>query len=539
MAPTAIRLKPPRPMALGDHELDRVVVELGDDETELDFRLELGAGLGIFWALPAGRHDRLRLMHVDGAAYHLDEPELIADPWTCDLSLAFEGELGVLGNGRTLRAVRVEVTSSPPAYRCEFVTRRGDSDELVTSLTWRADDPWGRSDGTKRVVMLEALINQLLAAPELDLGAVTRVFDEGGRLFDESFLDGVQYTAVHELGAAARSASPERIRAALRRCQGYEPPPPIPPAPLVLGPVISGHHAVLTPPAFAPDGSRFVTGDERGVSIVYERRGATWSEAARTKAPAAVLGVAWSPDGARIAVQDRLALRLRAPADLTEQAVARRCGDGALSFGGSGAWLAVLGRGSLNVLDVPNLSRRALELVSDGVALAVDPAGALAAVVDGGATEETAMGAVTAREPATLLIFDVSTGTSVRIDPGGQVRCLVHDRLRGHLVASLFSRAVSIWTTKGELVRTFEPYDVPVRALAVTERWLAMIPDRPPGEATLELWSFDALERRASLAIPGGIAPDWIAASPDGRTLLTRELPVRGEFGLRVWRADG
>lgn len=141
MAIRSIRLKPPQETALGDYALDHVVIELGDDETQLDFRLELGLGLGIYWALPAARHDRLRLAHVDGAAYHVDEPELIADPWTSDLALAFEGELGVLGNGRTLRAIRIEVTSQPPTYTCELVTRRGDADELVTRLSWRADHP--------------------------------------------------------------------------------------------------------------------------------------------------------------------------------------------------------------------------------------------------------------------------------------------------------------------------------------------------------------------------------------------------------------
>lgn len=146
------------------------------------------------------------------------------------------------------------------------------------------------------------------------------------------------------------------------------------------------------------------------------------------------------------------------------------------------------------------------------------------------------MGAITAREPATLDVFEVESGKRVTIAPGGPVRGLVWDRVHGHLVANLFGRAVTAWTSSGELVRTFEPYDVPVRALAVTDRWLVLIPDRPPGEATLDLWCDESLERRASVAIPGGLPPDWVVASPDGQTLLTRELPVRGEFGIRVWR---
>lgn len=542
MSIDALRLKPPQPTALGDYVLDRVAIELGDDETQLDFRLELGQGLGIYWALPAARHDRLRLAHVDGAAYQVDEPELIADPWTCDLTLAFEGELGVLGNGRTLGAIRIEVTSQPPAYACELVTRRGDADELVTRLSWRADDPWLNANAAKRVTLLDDLIGCLAAAPDLDLGAIARACEEGGRLFDAGYLDGAQYSAIRDLHTAARSASPDLIRAALRRCRTWEPPPPAPapsPALLAIGPVVPGHRAVITPPVFAPDGVRFVAGDERGVLIVHERRGATWVEAARAKAPAAVRGVAWSPDGRRIAMHDRLGIRLRAAADLTEEASAPHVGDGPIAFGANGAWLAALGRGSLQILAVPSLARRSLVMVSDGQALAADPKGNIAVVVDGGATEETAMGAIAAREPATIVVFEVESGKRVTIVPEGPVRGLVQDRVRGHLIANSFGRAVTTWTSSGELVRTFEPYDVPVRALDVTDRWLIMIPDRPHGEATLDLWSRDSLERRASVAIPGGFAPDWVVASPDGRTLLTRELPVGDEFGIRVWRVDG
>src|SRR5687767_1396315 len=84
MTTRAHRFRPPIPVSLGGYELDAFVVE-EDDDAQLDFRFELGRGLGIFWALPAGRHDRLRLLHVDGAAYTVDEPVLIQDPWVCEL----------------------------------------------------------------------------------------------------------------------------------------------------------------------------------------------------------------------------------------------------------------------------------------------------------------------------------------------------------------------------------------------------------------------------------------------------------------------
>lgn len=535
MIPT-IRLKPPRPTTLGDFTLEAVSIKVGDDETQLDFRLELSAGLRRCSAVPADRHGQLRLVHLDEAGAQLGKP--IAELWTCDLALSFDGELGVLGNGRSLRAIRLALTSQPPTHACEFITRRGDADELVTRFSWRPDDPWHTAEASTRVTMLDALIDRLAAAPDLDLdlGAVIRAFEESGRLFDEDYLDGAQYEVFHQLRTAVGSGSPDRIRAALRRCRSGEPEPSISLRPLLeAGPVVLGHRAVVTSPAFAPDGRRFVAGDEQGALLIHECRGTTWVEAARSKAQA-VLGVAWSPDGAHIAVQDRLGLGLRGPGDLAVHTSAPRTGNGPLAFGANGAWVAALGPGGLQLHAVPSLAVRSMELVSNGEALAADPTGQLAVVVDGGATEETAMGAITGREPATIVVFEVEGRKRRTIDPGGPVRGMVH--AHGHLVANLFGRGVSIWAASGELVRTFEPYDCAVRALAVTERWLVMIPDRPPREATLDVWSRDTFECRASVAIPGGFAPDWVVASPDGRLLLTRELPVRGEFGIRTWHLD-
>jgi hypothetical protein len=554
-----IRLKPPQPTEIGDYELDCVAIELGADETELDFRLELGLHLGIYWALPAERHDRLRLAHVDGAAYDMPAPDLIADPWTSDLALAWQGELGQLGNGRTLTAVRLELTSRPASYTCELVTRRGDAEELMTRLGWRADDRWHGASASTRVSLLDALVARLDVAPELDIGAIARVYDAGGRLFDEGYLDGAEYAAIHELFAAARSGESARIRAALSRCHTGEtatPSPSLEPppassrarraAPLALGPVASGHRGLVVPPAFSPDGDRFLAGDITGRLIVHERRGTEFRAAVRVEVPPAsaasraeVRGVAWSPAADRVASHDRLGVRLRDPGDLSERALAAYVGNGPIAFGGGGAWLAALGTGSMDVLAIPGLERRRAESVASGEALAADPAGDIVAFVDGGATEETAMGAVIERASPKIVLFQVAGVQKATIDPGGPVRGLVHDRWRGQLIANLFGGAVATYAADGALVRRFEPYDVGVRALAVTEHWLVLIPDRRPGdEATLDLWSIDRLERHASVALPGGLAPDWVVASPDGRSLVTRELPVRGDFGVRVWHIE-
>ena len=133
-----LRLRPETPTRLGDYDLDAVAIEIGADESELDFRFELGQGLGIYWALPAGRNQMIRLAHVDGAAYTLEEPILVEAPWRCDVPpLVWQGELAELPNGRVLASVRLEARAQPAAYRCELVTtHRGGAGELLVSFSW-------------------------------------------------------------------------------------------------------------------------------------------------------------------------------------------------------------------------------------------------------------------------------------------------------------------------------------------------------------------------------------------------------------------
>src|SRR3990167_3611373 len=100
---SVVRLAPPTKLTCGGYDLDAFVVEL--DDGTLDIRFELGSGLGIYWALPAGPGDRLRLPPGDGAGNGREEPILEADPFVFDLAwLAWRGELGVLGDGATVTA---------------------------------------------------------------------------------------------------------------------------------------------------------------------------------------------------------------------------------------------------------------------------------------------------------------------------------------------------------------------------------------------------------------------------------------------------
>lgn len=100
---------------VGGYDLDAFVIE-EDEHGDFDFRFELGRGLGIYWALPAALGDRLRLFHVDGAAYTVDEPELFADPFVAEVPrMTFESE------GKPIKSVSIELHEKPASYSCVLV----------------------------------------------------------------------------------------------------------------------------------------------------------------------------------------------------------------------------------------------------------------------------------------------------------------------------------------------------------------------------------------------------------------------------------
>ena len=139
MSAQAAHLRPERKIEVCGYDLDSVAVEYDDDERKFDFRFELGQGLGIYWALPIERNGRLRLAHVDGAAYTLDAPELIADPWICDLPrLEWRGELKTFDDGTRLIAVAVEAKADPARYCCEIEFRDSQGKERADRFEWPA-----------------------------------------------------------------------------------------------------------------------------------------------------------------------------------------------------------------------------------------------------------------------------------------------------------------------------------------------------------------------------------------------------------------
>jgi hypothetical protein len=536
----AVRLRPAAPLKLDDYDLDALAVEVGDDETQLDFRFELGSGLGISWALPASRCAMLRLAHVDGAAYTLDEPILVAAPWRCDVApLAWQGELATLGNGRTLVEARVEAGATPAWYRCELVTRRAGDDPLVTRLAWREGDVAPAELGPEpRRRALDRLLDEIARADDLDLGRIALACDEGGWLFDAGHLDGAGYAPIGDLAAAARRGDPGAIRRAL----GFWRPAPRPRRPsLVAVELLAGHRSAVEPPAFAPDGRRFVAGDRSGRLIVRERRGDGFAIAAELRVPPAgrsshpeVRGVAWSPSAELIATQERGAIRLRHPRDLAEVARALHVGDGPLGFGGDGGWLAALGAGNLAILDVPGLARRDTVALKRGdheyfAADTLAVGGDLAAAADDGGSDETAMGLTTRSGAPAVTVVEVGPGARRRvIEPGGPVAALAIDPWRRLVVVATFDGDVALWSATGELVRRGRPVaGTHVRALCVTESGYLLAPDQ---HARLVLVTPE-LEELVAAEVPGGLAPSWIVATRAGDTILT----PAADSGIRVF----
>ncbi len=318
---------------------------------------------------------------------------------------------------------------------------------------------------------------------------------------------------------------------------------------IVPGEPIRGHRFAIQPPAFSPDGSRFVAGDEAGEVIVRERSGDGFETVARVHVPAAgphskpqVRAVAW-PRADLIVAHEYGAIRVRGAGDLAEVHAHPNVGTGPIAVGGGGAWLAALSGSSVQVLELPGLERRGLHLLArDGfeyfhtTTMAADPAGPLLAVGDDGGCDETAMGARLRSGEPRVTLLDAGRGEVVgALEVGGHVHQLSWGPWRGHIVAATYT-AVETWTAAGRPVGRFRPYESTyATTFTLTERWLATAARHAYNHATMDVSDVASLERLASIDLPGGIPPRWIAVTPDGRTLLTPRLPEGGDFGIQLW----
>jgi hypothetical protein len=122
---TQLRLPLPAPRPkVDDYDVDALAIEFDGETEHIAWRLELGRELDVFWVLPTDGYDRLRLVHVDSAVRFVDEPTLIADPFSITVpTLRWTGEnLGVVRTQKGDRIlVSAEVSIGADAFAFEAV----------------------------------------------------------------------------------------------------------------------------------------------------------------------------------------------------------------------------------------------------------------------------------------------------------------------------------------------------------------------------------------------------------------------------------
>lgn len=573
--PSSVRLVPePRP-EYGGYRLDAFVVELRETPEQLEFSFQLGQGLGIYRASAARQLEPLALWHVDGAAYTLPDPELVARPWRAEVPrLAWAGDLGRLGNGDVLVAVRTEVHPSPASYRVEWVTRAPDGRERTTVLAWRetpaellALPSYERADA------LDTALRRMARADAIDVAGIGMAYVEAGELFDGDFIDGAQYAAVcalrdaairgdhlwlrHALGyglLGVPPGSPAQTPARGNQSAATAVPVPGDGPPLRCGRALRGHRRQVSAAAFSPDGQWLATADEGGTLLVRGAQAdATGQHAQKARietgmgaSRAHVRGVAWAPGGRSLATHEGATVRLRDADTFEVRAERGPLGTGPLAWGSGGAWLAVLGAHGVSVLDGTTLAERDPVLVGGEVlgasptAFAVDAGEGWIAVIDAGTQEESAMGLPTSPGTPLVLVHTMVAGApQVDLLRGERASAVAFEPWRGALLIATFGGNLWRWEGREAPVHLGQPCGAQeIRTLAVTERWVVLAPNRPPREATLEVFAAEPLAHAASLPVPAGITPRWIATSPDGRTLATPEPPEGRDFGVRLWSLE-
>lgn len=126
--PLAHRFKPPEKITIRDYDLDAFTIE-EDEHGDFDFRLELGEGPNVYWAIPAGGFGgRLRLFHVSATwAYELEEPELCDDAFVAEIP-----RMTMEGDGKPIKSVSIELHETPPSYSCVLLL----TDRAPVELRW-------------------------------------------------------------------------------------------------------------------------------------------------------------------------------------------------------------------------------------------------------------------------------------------------------------------------------------------------------------------------------------------------------------------
>jgi len=320
---------------------------------------------------------------------------------------------------------------------------------------------------------------------------------------------------------------------------------------VVARPAIDGRPESSFRVAFSPDSQRFAAADSKGRLIVRDRSGAV---VAKTKVPSghgATL-VAWSPDGVCIATSCYNEVRLWRSDDLVE--VAHEGGiSGQMAFCGGGKWLAILDRRKLRLQSVPSLKSIAIFEIDDGGwnncaadCLTADPAGSMIAVFDRGGWEDDDTNHISScATPQMRLIGAESMSVeSERTFFNRSPYQLEFDAWRRRIVI-LNNEEISVWPLTGEPFRQFNPWTAlrkrfgeGGKAIAVSKDYVVSIVNTGWPHQVIEFLDPLTFERLASTDLPPRVQIDWIAASPDGATLVTPEPGADNKLGLQLWSLE-
>lgn len=131
-----VRLTPSRAtQVLEGYDVDRVVLEASEEGEVTDFRIELGRAYEVLWLVPIRPNGHLRLIHICYLTCE-EDPQLRMDPCAVDFGPEeWSGELARIGD-RVVEHVRIELTRSPPAYRCTARVRQPDGASRTYALVY-------------------------------------------------------------------------------------------------------------------------------------------------------------------------------------------------------------------------------------------------------------------------------------------------------------------------------------------------------------------------------------------------------------------
>lgn len=311
---------------------------------------------------------------------------------------------------------------------------------------------------------------------------------------------------------------------------------------LVAGDVFARFATRTCRGSLSSDGDRFVVGDDSGQLTTWARDASgRFTLRARVSVPPAgaysrptVRNTACAPDGAFIAAEEYVYVRLRRFDDLSVISE-KRCGAdrvlelGAPGFLVAGSWLA----------RTPDLKESSLHPGDVSCAAVLPWCGLVATAVDR-PYEETAMAMRTWEGTAPVQLVDLATGRTVRtlLDDATLCAIAVDEVRRRVLLASYGAEPIVLYDEVGTRLGSLGQRSGPTEHLLVRDDWILSVPNTV-GEVALDFWDAASLEPLGTASLERQFTPPWVAAS--ARTLVIPELPSgdAGErFALREWRIE-